>query len=233
MCLWRNKKLMYSSSALTAMMSKPRLNLGFWWKKVLGYYNKNNCTANEKVEETKTNKLLRLSIIFFLFSIASKLNFLKIERLWFHVLIKDWNLCSYHKTTEFTICPQRKSFGINKSEISLLTRLSSVLSLTKFSRWSLTSERSFLEAVTMDTMTSCRIASSGSCDLTFKYSAKQKSQCKKGFQREPFQKNRFSHTGYGCERYLWDLLPDLDGSLSNGWRTSRIPIEQGRGCRWT
>lgn len=51
-----------------------------------------------------------------------------------------------------------------------LTRLSSVRSLTKLSRWSLTSRRSFLAAVTMDTITSCLIASSGSWDLTLRYS---------------------------------------------------------------
>lgn len=59
---------------------------------------------------------------------------------------------------------------IPENKTLTLTRLSSVLSLTKPSSWSLTKERSLLPAVIIVTITSCRMASSGSCDLTFKYS---------------------------------------------------------------
>ena len=51
-----------------------------------------------------------------------------------------------------------------------LTLLSNVLSLTKLSSASLTRDKSFLAAVTIETITSWRMASSGSCDLTLKNS---------------------------------------------------------------
>lgn len=53
-----------------------------------------------------------------------------------------------------------------------LTLLSNVLSFTKLSKASLTKDKSFLAAVTIETMTSWRMASSGSCDLTLKNSGK-------------------------------------------------------------
>lgn len=55
----------------------------------------------------------------------------------------------------------------------VITLLSKVLSFTKFSSASLTSDKSFLAAVTIETMTSWRMASSGSCDLTLKNSGKR------------------------------------------------------------
>lgn len=70
---------------------------------------------------------------------------------------------------------------IPENKILTLTRLSSVLSLTKPSSWSLTKERSLLPAVIMVTITSCRIASSGSWDLTFKYSVMKRNNERFGF----------------------------------------------------
>lgn len=61
----------------------------------------------------------------------------------------------------------------------LLTLLSRVLSFTKLSNASLTRDRSFLAAVTMETMTSWRMASSGSCDLTLKNSKKSRRATRK------------------------------------------------------
>ncbi len=60
-----------------------------------------------------------------------------------------------------------------KNQICSLTLLSKVLSFTKLSSASLTRDKSFLAAVTIETMTSWRMASSGSCDLTLKYSGKE------------------------------------------------------------
>lgn len=81
----------------------------------------------------------------------------------------------------FTFINDIKGRDILENKVSALTRLSSVLSLTKPSSWSLTKERSLLPAVIIVTITSCRIASSGSCDLTFKYSVTMRNNEKFGF----------------------------------------------------
>lgn len=117
-----------------------------------------------------------------------------------------------------------------------LTLLSKVLSRTKPNSWSLTKLRSFFPALIMVTMTSWRMASSGSWDRTFRYSVwiikmwEQRSELER---KGEMVIHRGRKTKTWAEAHLSGLLPGLGGSWGSGWQTLHTRAWLEHECHWT
>lgn len=124
-----------------------------------------------------------------------------------------------------------------------LTLLSKVLSRTKPNSWSLTKLRSFFPALMMVTMTSWRMASSGSWERTFRYSGwiKKRKTCNQNtVQRIMCKKwlnwrgeEKWTKTKTQVKTNLSGLWPGLGGSWGSGWQTLHTLASLERGCHWT
>lgn len=120
-----------------------------------------------------------------------------------------------------------------------LTLLSKVLSRTKPNSWSLTKFRSFFPALMMVTMTSWRMASSGSWERTFRYSdwiIKRKTHNNMkmtelmGRIKKTQSRNK---TTTQAKAHLSGLWPGLGGSWDSGWQTWHTQAWLEHGCHWT
>ena len=132
-------------------------------------------------------------------------------------------------------------------ECTSLTLLSKVLSRTKPKSWSLTKLRSFFPALMMVTMTSWRMASSGSWERTFRYSEwimRRKKMFNPHLWSDDHVEERTeleeSETDTGAETlkhkqrvHLSGLWPGLGGSWGSGWQTLHTLAWLERGCHWT